>query len=105
MHSCISSVYDENMEDAEGRYPVLNSALLLVAPGRGFNSYFEIPKENPYKGEAFPCLPPVPPDLLSGLSLRFQFPNVCPACFDFLLEFPVKPGIFNPSRPRLLRHP
>ena len=35
--------YDENMEDMDGRYPVLNSALLLVAPGRGFNSYFEMP--------------------------------------------------------------
>ncbi len=35
--------YDENFEDRDGNYPVLNSALMLVAPGRGFNSYFEMP--------------------------------------------------------------
>lgn len=35
--------YDENPVDAEGKYPVLNSALLLVAPGRAYNSYFEMP--------------------------------------------------------------
>ena len=35
--------YDENMEDVNRQYPVLNSAMLLVAPGRGFNSYFEMP--------------------------------------------------------------
>lgn len=35
--------YDENFEDSEQNYPVLNSALLLVAPGRGYNSYFEMP--------------------------------------------------------------
>ncbi len=35
--------YDENFEDRDGNYPVLNSAVMLVAPGRGFNSYFEMP--------------------------------------------------------------
>lgn len=35
--------YDENFADAEGRYPVLNSSMMLVAPGRGYNSYFEMP--------------------------------------------------------------
>ena len=29
--------------DRDGNYPVLNSAMMLVAPGRGFNSYFEMP--------------------------------------------------------------
>jgi hypothetical protein len=35
--------YDENFEDIEGRYPVLSSAMLLVAPGRGYNCYFPMP--------------------------------------------------------------
>lgn len=35
--------YDENLTDTEGKYPVLNSSMLLVAPGRGLNSYFEMP--------------------------------------------------------------
>ena len=35
--------YDENFADTEGRYPVLNSNMILVAPGRGYNSYFEMP--------------------------------------------------------------
>lgn len=35
--------YDENFEDRDGRYPVLNSALVLVAPGRGYNCYFRMP--------------------------------------------------------------
>lgn len=35
--------YDENFSDRDGNYPVLNSAAMLVAPGRGFNSYFEMP--------------------------------------------------------------
>lgn len=35
--------YDENFADIDGRYPTLNSALMLVAPGRGYNSYFEMP--------------------------------------------------------------
>ena len=35
--------YDENFVDRDGRYPVLNSAMILVAPGRGYNSYFEMP--------------------------------------------------------------
>ena len=35
--------YDENFQDRDGRYPVLNSAPILVAPGRGFNSYWEMP--------------------------------------------------------------
>ena len=37
------SAYDENFETTEGHYSVLNSALILVAPGRGLNSYFEMP--------------------------------------------------------------
>jgi len=35
--------YDENFADVDGKYPTLNSALMLVAPGRGLNSYFEMP--------------------------------------------------------------
>ena len=35
--------YDENFVDRDGRYPVLNSAMLLVAPGRGYNCFFEMP--------------------------------------------------------------
>lgn len=35
--------YDENFEDRDGNYITLNSAMLLVAPGRGYNSYFEMP--------------------------------------------------------------
>ncbi len=35
--------YDENFIDRDGQYPVLNSAVMLVAPGRGYNSYFEMP--------------------------------------------------------------
>lgn len=35
--------YDENFEDINGNYITLNSAMLLVAPGRGYNSYFEMP--------------------------------------------------------------
>ena len=35
--------YDENFSDSDGKYPVLNSSLILVAPGRGYNSYFEMP--------------------------------------------------------------
>ncbi|MBQ4193743.1 MAG: DUF2961 domain-containing protein [Clostridia bacterium] len=37
------SAYDENFETTEGHYSILNSALILVAPGRGLNSYFEMP--------------------------------------------------------------
>ena len=35
--------YDENFIDQDGRYPVLNSAVMLVAPGRGYNCFFEMP--------------------------------------------------------------
>ena len=35
--------YDENFVDRDGRYPVLNSAVMLVAPGRGYNCFFEMP--------------------------------------------------------------
>ena len=35
--------YDENFKDRDGRYPVLNSSMILVAPGRGYNSFFEMP--------------------------------------------------------------
>ena len=35
--------YDENFKDRDGRYPVLNSAPILVAPGRGFNCFWEMP--------------------------------------------------------------
>ena len=37
--------YDENFTDRDGRYPYMNSAMMMVAPGRGFNSYFEMPFE------------------------------------------------------------
>lgn len=37
------SAYDENFENLNGEYSVLNSAMILVAPGRGYNSYFEMP--------------------------------------------------------------
>ena len=35
--------YDKNFADRDGRYPVLNSAAMLVAPGRGYNCFFEMP--------------------------------------------------------------
>lgn len=35
--------YDENFKDCDGNYIVLNSAKILTAPGRGFNSYWEMP--------------------------------------------------------------
>lgn len=35
--------YDENLADMEGKYPVLNSSMLLVAPSKSYNSYFEMP--------------------------------------------------------------
>ena len=35
--------YDENFVDQDGNYPVLNSAMVLVAPGRGYNCYWEMP--------------------------------------------------------------
>ena len=35
--------YDENFIDRDGNYPVLNSAVMLVAPGRGLNCFFEMP--------------------------------------------------------------
>ncbi len=35
--------YDENFEDADGKYPVLNSSMILVAPGRGLNCYWNMP--------------------------------------------------------------
>ena len=35
--------YDENFKDRDGNYIVLNSAKILTAPGRGFNSYWEMP--------------------------------------------------------------
>lgn len=35
--------YDENFKDRDGNYVVLNSAAMLVAPGRGYNSYWEMP--------------------------------------------------------------
>lgn len=35
--------YDENFENQNSEYSVLNSAMILVAPGRGYNSYFEMP--------------------------------------------------------------
>ena len=35
--------YDENFLDRDGNYPVLNSAMLLVAPGRGLNCFFQMP--------------------------------------------------------------
>ncbi len=35
--------YDENFMDRDGKYPVLNSAVMLVAPGRGYNCFFEMP--------------------------------------------------------------
>ena len=35
--------YDENFVDRDARYPVLNSAVMLVAPGRGYNCFFEMP--------------------------------------------------------------
>ena len=37
--------YDENFKDRDGNYIVLNSAKILTAPGRGFNSYWEMPFE------------------------------------------------------------
>ena len=50
-HPCVEAplsaffgcAYDENFADRDGRYPVLNSEVMLVAPGRGYNSFFEMP--------------------------------------------------------------
>ncbi len=35
--------YNNNVDSATGRFPFLNSALIMVAPNRGFNCYFEMP--------------------------------------------------------------
>ena len=35
--------YCENMRDVEGRYPFLNSAMIMVAPARGYNCYWKMP--------------------------------------------------------------
>lgn len=35
--------YDENVEDENGNYLTFNSALMLVAPSRSMNSYFDMP--------------------------------------------------------------
>lgn len=35
--------YDENFGDIEGKYPFINSSLMMLAPGRGCNCYFEMP--------------------------------------------------------------
>ncbi len=32
------STYDENFETVDGEYSVMNSTVMLVAPGRGYNS-------------------------------------------------------------------
>jgi len=37
------SAYDENFADTNGNYTVLNSSMVLVAPGRGYNCYWEMP--------------------------------------------------------------
>lgn len=37
------AAYDENFADQNGTYAVLNSAMVLVAPGRGYNCYWEMP--------------------------------------------------------------
>lgn len=50
-HPCVEAplsaffgcAYDEVFADRDGRYPVLDSAVMLVAPGRGYNSFFEMP--------------------------------------------------------------
>lgn len=50
-HPCVEAplsaffgcAYDEVFSDRDGRYPVLDSAVMLVAPGRGYNSFFEMP--------------------------------------------------------------
>lgn len=43
MSAFFGTAYDENFSDMNGRYPVLNSALVLVAPAKGYNAYFEMP--------------------------------------------------------------
>lgn len=35
--------YDENFTDRDGKYPTFSSAVMMTAPGRGFNSYFQMP--------------------------------------------------------------
>lgn len=35
--------YDENFKDRDGNYPTFDSAMMMVAPGRAYNSYFEMP--------------------------------------------------------------
>ena len=39
----LGCAYDENFTDCDGRFPYLNSALLLLAPGRAGIAYFEMP--------------------------------------------------------------
>ena len=41
--------YDENFVDRDGKYPVLNSAMMLVAPGRAG------PENPPYPEERYPA--------------------------------------------------
>lgn len=35
--------YDENFRDVDGRYPCLNSAMMMVAPAQGCNCYWPMP--------------------------------------------------------------
>ncbi len=35
--------YDEALLDSSGNYPAFSAAVMMVAPGRGFNSYWEMP--------------------------------------------------------------
>jgi hypothetical protein len=37
------SAYDENFADRDNRYPMLNSSMIMVAPGRGLNCYWTMP--------------------------------------------------------------
>jgi len=43
MSAFFGYAYDENFKDIDGKYPCLNSSMMLVAPGRGLNSYWKMP--------------------------------------------------------------
>ena len=43
MPAYFGCAYCDNIVDSNGKYPMLNSQLLVVAPGRAYNSYFDMP--------------------------------------------------------------
>ena len=37
------NAYDENFKDERGQYPTFSTQVMMIAPGKGYNSYFEMP--------------------------------------------------------------